>query len=71
VRLQKAAKAGSWEIQCSWELGGRPKFCRKNLTRPQLETFSHLLNCTKIFKNLTENFGILPYVKSLDKIKIL
>ena len=32
---------------------------------------AQLAICTKIFKNLTENFGILPYVKSLDKIKIL
>lgn len=33
--------------------------------------FVQLANCTNKLKNLTENFGILPYVKSLDKIKIL
>jgi hypothetical protein len=30
-----------------------------------------LANCTKITLSSSKNFGILPYVKSLDKIKNL
>ena len=57
---------------CEWQLQLRIPELRRALSNfKQLRSCVQLANCTKSLYFSCKNFVILPYVKSLDKIKNL